>query len=303
MQGFGALRASCAKVDPVFRLTRCSLPRRSIGSIPKVQIHCRVRCFSLAMALMIIPAADLTAPAALSRERQAACLPEARPDRLQGLTPQGDLILGSERSAKLWGLRLPDEGPHRERALAWLRSWSGQPILLQGNATRDRWERTAVRIRLADDSNPLDFAHGLIESGLAIVDSGSTDTFCHPDLLALEETARERSLGVWNDDRYKPIDAEQTDRLRSRLGSFVLVEGRVRSVGERAQRTYLNFGEHWAEDFTIIIPKKTWKLMVDRGLGAAAFKGRRIRARGILEPWQGAALTIEVPEMIERLPR
>jgi hypothetical protein len=41
--------------------------------------------------------------------------------------------------------------------------------------------------------------------------------------------------------------------------------------------------------------------MVERGLDSAALKGQRIRARGILEPWQGAALTIIVPEMIERL--
>jgi hypothetical protein len=63
----------------------------------------------------------------------------------------------------------------------------------------------------------------------------------------------------------------------------------------------LNFGGHWAEDFTIIIPKKTWKLMTERGIDATALKGRRIRARGILEPWQGTALTVVVPEMIERL--
>jgi hypothetical protein len=63
----------------------------------------------------------------------------------------------------------------------------------------------------------------------------------------------------------------------------------------------LNFGEHWAEDFTIVIPRKTWKLMGERGLDAAALKGQRIRARGILEPWQGTSLTLLMPEMIERL--
>jgi hypothetical protein len=81
----------------------------------------------------------------------------------------------------------------------------------------------------------------------------------------------------------------------------VLVEGRIRSIGERTQRTYLNFGGLWAEDFTIIIPRKTWKRMSDRGMGAEALKGRRIRARGILQPWQGTAFSIVIPEMIERL--
>ncbi|WP_457089323.1 hypothetical protein [Microvirga sp. P5_D2] len=72
-------------------------------------------------------------------------------------------------------------------------------------------------------------------------------------------------------------------------------------MGERKQTTYLNFGGHWAEDFTIVIPRKVWTLMAERGLDAASLKGRRIRARGILQTWQGTALTIEMPEMIERL--
>src|SRR5690606_12544887 len=146
--------------------------------------------------------------------------------------------------------------------------------------------------RLADAAPALNLSHGLVEAGLAVVDPGSSSMLCEPELLALEATARERSLGIWNDDRYKPVNAERADDLRDRIGRFVLVEGRIRSVGERAQRTYLNFGEHWAEDFTIVIPKKTWKQMESRGLNAAALKGRRVRARGILEPWQGTALTV-----------
>jgi hypothetical protein len=147
----------------------------------------------------------------------------------------------------------------------------------------------------------LDWAHGLVEAGLALVDAGTEGVLCQPELLALEATARERHLGVWADDRYKPLDANQSERLRERIGSFVLVEGRIRSIGERKQRVYLNFGGLWAEDFTIIIPKTTWKQMSDRGLGADALKGRRIRARGILQPWQGTAFSIVIPDMIERL--
>jgi hypothetical protein len=154
---------------------------------------------------------------------------------------------------------------------------------------------------LANEANPLDLGQGLIEAGLALVDPAPAESFCQPELLALEETARERSLGLWTDDRYKPIDVALTDNLRDRVGSFVLVEGRIRSVGERAQQTYLNFGGNWAEDFTIVIPHKIWKLMAGRGPGAQALRGRRIRARGILQSWQGTALTVVIPEMIERL--
>ena len=113
--------------------------------------------------------------------------------------------------------------------------------------------------------------------------------------------ARERSLGVWADPRYKAVSVGQASRLRERIGRFTVVEGRVRSVGERPQRTYLNFGTDWASDFTIIIPKQAWTALLKRGWSAAALTGRAIRARGIVEDWQGPALTVTLPETIEVL--
>jgi hypothetical protein len=84
-------------------------------------------------------------------------------------------------------------------------------------------------------------------------------------------------------------------------GRFVLVEGRIRSVGERQQRTYLNFGSDWANDFTIIIPKRTWAIMRDRDLSARALNGRRVRGRGVIEIWRGPTMEISAAEMLEIL--
>ncbi len=257
------------------------------------------------LALCFGPALDIAIQEAIAQplpapRRTAVCIGEARSDRLQGLTPEGDLILGAGQLARLAGIRLPDAPPHRENALSWLKARSGEPALVQGTDKHDRWDRISMRIK-SPGGPPLDWAHGLVEASLALVDAGLDSVFCQPELLALEATARERRLGVWADDRYKPLDANQSERLRERVGSFVLVEGRVRSIGERRQRVYLNFGGLWAEDFTIIIPRTTWKQMLDRGLGVEALKGRRIRARGILQPWQGTAFSIGMPDMIERL--
>ncbi|WP_114943395.1 thermonuclease family protein [Microvirga calopogonii] len=231
----------------------------------------------------------------------AVCSAEARPDRLQDLSPEGDLVLASLGPALLAGVRLPDAPPYRDQALAWLRERAGEPNLVQAGERSDRWGRKSVRIRSGGAMPSLDWSHSLVEAGLAITDAGLDDTFCQPELLALEATARERRLGLWADDRYKPMDVNQPERLRDRIGSFILVEGRVRSIGERKQRTYLNFGGQWAEDFTIIIPRKTWRQMSDRGMGAEALKGRWIRARGVLQPWQGTSFSILIPDMIERL--
>ncbi|WP_194164609.1 thermonuclease family protein [Microvirga thermotolerans] len=239
--------------------------------------------------------------AGLPARPASACAGTTGPDRLLSLTPEGDLVLSAGGAARLAEIRLPDSGPARPEAEAWLKTLVDRPLLVTTGPERDRWGRLPVRIRIPDPAGGTDAAEALVESGLAMVDPGTGETLCRPELLALEETARERNLGLWADALYKPLDANRIDRLQDRFGTFVLVEGRVKSVGERRQRVYLNFGGHWAEDFTIIIPKRTWKTMTDRGATAASLEGRRIRVRGILEPWQGAAITVVVPEMIERL--
>jgi hypothetical protein len=232
--------------------------------------------------------------------RVSRCSGSLTEDRIITVNDDGSLVLAKGQMAKILGLRLPEEA-HRRQAADLLRVHREKAISVEGIGERDRWGRLPVRIRSAHDKVVVDLSYVLVETGLALVDPGSDRAFCQPELLAFEETAREQRLGLWAEARYNPIPAEKNELLRERVGSFVIVEGRVRSVGERKQTTYLNFGEHWAEDFTIIIPRKVWTLMAERGLGAAALKGQRIRARGILQSWQGTALTIELPEMIERL--
>lgn len=220
---------------------------------------------------------------------------------MTAVSDDGSLVLAQGQLAKMSGLRLPETEAHRRQAADLLRVHKEKPVSIEGLGEKDRWGRLPVRIRFMSNKTVVDLSHVLVEAGLALVDPGAGPVFCQPELLAFEETAREQRLGLWAEARYNPIQAERTELLRERVGSFVIVEGRVRSIGERKQTTYLNFGGHWAEDFTIIIPRKVWTLMAERGLGAAVLKGQKIRARGILQSWQGTALTIEMPEMIERL--
>ena len=241
------------------------------------------------------------APLAEASAAKAPCPPATVVDWIETVTEDGEPVLRSSGPVRLMGLRLPDEAPSRTAALTWLRGRQGREVLVQGAPARDRWGRLPARLVLAGQAERLDVAHGLVESGLALVDTASGEGACTPETLALEATARDRGLGLWAEDRYKPVPVGDVTRLRERIGQFTLVEGRIRSVGERRQQTYLNFGTDWATDFTIVLPKRVWTLLQERGLGRAALEGRRIRARGILEERQGPALTISAPEAVEVL--
>ena len=247
---------------------------------------------SLVFALLALPIPALGS---------AACPPATGEDWLDGVTEDGDLVLRSRGAARVADLRLPEASPAREAALRWLKHRRGHAVLVQGGPARDRWNRVAVRLVLVQDAMRLDLAHGLVENGLALVDPDTGERGCVLATLALELTARERGLGVWTDDRYKPVLVEDIVRLRERVGQFTLVEGRIRSVGERRQQTYLNFGSDWASDFTIVVPKRVWSLVQERGLSAAALRGRRIRARGVLEERQGPSMVMTAVDAIEVL--
>jgi hypothetical protein len=250
-------------------------------------------------------------PAAGEERGRGGCEGMRSQDRVRQVSGLGDVLLESGRTASLVGIRLPEDEAGRGPALAWLRAREGHAVLVRAFGPPDRWDRQPSALAPGDGagegpgnapgSPPEDFAKALVGAGLALVDAGVAETHCAPDLLAAEGQARKRSLGIWAQDRYKPLDAAQRDGLRERAGTFVVVEGRVRSIGERPQTTYLNFGGAWAEDFTIIISKKTWTRMAERGLTPDTLRGRRVRARGVLEAWQGTALRIRAPEMIERI--
>jgi Staphylococcal nuclease homologue len=249
---------------------------------------------SVAAALLgVLPALAQSGPPQRNGER---CPAIAGSDRLAEVAPDGSLSLATAGLARLSGIRLADDGPHRATAIAWLVGRVGQDLTTRAAGPRDRWGR--IPVRLAAPSDREDLAAALVAAGLAMVDPTHPEGLCDPQLLATEQSARERGLGLWAEARYKPL-AVDAPALGERAGQFAIVEGRIRSIGEREQRTYLNFGSDWSSDFTIILPRRVWTGLVDRGFTAGALRGRRIRARGILENWQGTAITVIVPEMLE----
>jgi endonuclease YncB( thermonuclease family) len=248
----------------------------------------------------LLATVSLTLPAAGS-DVPPACPPATASDRLDAVTQEGEPVLRSGAIVRLAGVRLPDAPPAREAALAWLRDTRGREVLVHAGSERDRWGRLPARLVLLEGTGRLDVAHGLVEAGLAVVEPATGEGACVLETLALEATARERGLGLWVGDRYKPVRVEDVTGLQERIGQFTLVEGRVRSIGERRQQTFLNFGTDWASDFTIIVPKRVWSLLQQRSLGRSALQGHRIRARGVLEQRQGPALTITAPEAVEAL--
>ncbi|HMO29921.1 DNA-binding protein [Enterovirga sp.] len=237
----------------------------------------------------IVLALLLAALPALAQGRAGRCEGEAWEDRLLRVTPLGDLATASGSLLRLADLRLGED------AAAILAAFEGEAIAVGAAGAPDRWGRRAARVLLAQDGT--DLAILLLREGLALVDTGEAPSLCRPALLAEEVQARGKREGVWAGILLPAGDAAA---IADRAGSFAVVEGVVSSVGERARRTYLNFGPDFRRDFAVSIPRRNWEEMKRAGL-SADLKGRRIRVRGLVEMRRAPAMEITSADMIERL--
>ncbi len=216
---------------------------------------------------------------------------------LSGVSAEGEFRLEGSGLVRLSDIRLAPDGEAARRGASFLSSLAGKPVRVREVAPSDRWGRTSAEIEIAGAA-PIDLAELLVSEGLAVVDPGHRDILCRPNLLGAEDAARRNRVGLWREGTW-PIQATATDYLAGLAGAFVIVEGRVVSVGERRERTYLNFGRDWSRDFNATIPRRSWEALKARGVTAASLTRRTVRVRGILEARRAPTLDLAVPDMLE----
>ena len=209
----------------------------------------------------------------------------ARAEVLEGVGLRGEIRLASGGRALLDSLRWPDAPEPAAAARSWLDARRGTGLTVTPRGQPDRWGRERADIQVAEGDT--DLAGGLIGEGLAFADANEADSLCRPALRLVEAAAQAKGLGLWREPLPAATDGPA---LRAFAGRFVVVEGRLRHVGERGARTYLDFGARGADALTVTVSKRTWRMVRARGLSAASLEGRTVRVRGILEVWRGPTL-------------
>ena len=248
------------------------------------------------MRLLPCLAATLISAFAHAGEITPACGGDAVPSVIRAVGEDGEVTLGSGRRLVLADVRLADRGG---AAGIWLGSLAGAPAAVTEIGAPDRWNRVAARIATGGAA-PVDLAELLLGEGWALVDPGERGALCRPDLLATEASARRRRLGWWA-QRDHLLDAGDLPGLTAAAGRFVVVEGRVASVGERRSWTYINLGRDWSRSLTVSIPKRVWTSLAGRGISATSLARTKIRVRGIVEMRRGPGIELAVGELLERL--
>lgn len=236
----------------------------------------------------------------------------AEDDAVAAVEETGDVVLASGRRARLLDVRwtslddtadaaaTPQAVSARPGALAWLRTLRAVRVTTLSAGAVDRWNRSpaVLAVPSGGPAAPVDVAELLVAEGLALVDAGERDRLCRPELLAVEASARAARRGVWRDRPHRALDLEGLGR---QAGRFTAIEGRVVSVGERRERTYLNFGRDFAKDFAVVLPKRSWAALKEAGHSASSLRGRLVRVRGVVEVRRGPSVEVTAADMVEVL--
>lgn len=215
------------------------------------------------------------------------------------------VLLENGREVRLVGLQAPklalgrpnfDDWPLAAEARAYLSALllDETVSLSYGGAREDRYGRLLAHMRLADGKW---VQADMLAAGLARVYSFADNRACAEALLGREAAARRDRRGIWALDYYAPRDASRTKQLLRLVDTFQLVEGRVHDIATVRGRTFINFGEDWRTDFTIVIQpgdRRSFPDVLDRYT--------HVRVRGWIKSFNGPEIVATHPEQIELLP-
>lgn len=178
-----------------------------------------------------------------------------------------------------------------------LSRWHGADIKLYSSQKKpDRHGRIMGHGFLTAAQTEIWMQGALLATGKAVVNTRESDLTCRAKMLALEQDARLKKLGVWKDNGVH-LSSQDLELLSAREGHFQLVTGKIISIGDRKKRFYLNFGSNWKQDFTVVI-EKTGKNAYGGDLEKLK-QGVFVRVRGILENNGGPMIRVNHEAQIE----
>ena len=243
-------------------------------------------------------AAEITVPDGLARDGAPGVVVEI---------VDGDTVkLRDGREVRLVGLQAPKLPLGRRGFKTWPLAGEAKQALSRltlqqtvtlhfGGRRMDRHGRVLAHLAGTDGS----WVQGrMLSLGMARVYSFRDNRAAVRAMLELESRARRERRGIWRHPYYRV--RRDTDAGRD-IGSFQLVEGRVRAIATVRDRTYLNFGADWRRDFTVTVRNRHRRLFDAAGLSLGSLEGRRIRVRGWLDSRNGPMIEATHPEQIEIL--
>lgn len=237
----------------------------------------------------------IAAFAGASARAASGCAPDDTASttvQLTGLDPAGDPLLGDGRRLRLVGLAPRQSPEEASRFDAGLRGFLSRPLGLAILGEPDRWGRLPARLSVPPASpadTPQDLAQLLLARGAALplAEPGAS-----PCETVQKPTVQKTVTSATQVSPLTAVDGHDLAAVKAQEGRYVMLEGRIASVGERSQRTYLNFSRRPKEAASIVLSRSLWRELKSAGWTASHLGGKRLRAYGVLSGRDGLLLEV-----------
>jgi hypothetical protein len=168
---------------------------------------------------------------------------------------------------------------------------------------KNRWQMTPAMIVRNANSAPTLFQKELLAAGEAIFMPQASGGACAKLLREGEQAARQAGHGLWGQNRAAPVYwAGNPDLLLEAAGDYVIVQGRIVSLGKTPRTRYLNFGRYWKTDFTVTIARSEEDAIATHlseiGLSFEDLAQKAVEIRGVLDVKDGPLMAWDHPEQL-----
>lgn len=259
------------------------------------------------MTVKPLLAAFLLLPALAAAAEPADGCAELSPDspvvRLAGLDEAGDPVLADGRRLRLVGLAPRQDDAEAQRFAAGVLRRRGADFALVLLGEADRWGRLPARLFESGAALARGLAEALVAEGAAMALPEARPARCTPPPTLAGGARRRQAAANAKPPPAVPavssaeiaLDSHDLAALRAHEGRLVLLTGRVASVAERGQRTYVNFSRRRGEAASIVLSKSLWRELKNAGWTASGLGRKRLRARGVLSGRDGLLLDVTSP--------
>ena len=213
------------------------------------------------------------------------------------------LVLDNQITVRLVGIQSPKIALNRKDFNEWPLGYEAKTalsdivlnkevMLYYGGRKMDRYGRALAHLFLNDGT----WVQGeMLKNGMARVYSFDDNRAIVREMLAEENEANEKSIGIWGLNFYKIKPQENSGRFTN---SFQLISGKIVDVATVRSNTYLNFGEDYKTDFTIVVSGRVKKMFEKMDINLANLKDKNIIVRGWLKYYNGPSIDLTHPEQL-----
>lgn len=226
---------------------------------------------------------------------------------IDGLT----ILMKDKTIIRLASLDIPDfhsqrHAPYSEEALKLLQNTlpTGTEVLLyqtRKNKTGRENRMGHALGHIVTKKEPIWINGAFLSHGIARTIIAANAVEMSAQLLKAEQQARTHKRGIWS--KGSDYLVLTPDTAAQAMGQYAIIEGIVQKTASIRNNVYLNFGENWKTDFTIMITPTIRKKLAQQGIHPLSLSGETVRVRGWAREYNGPLIELDVPEHLELIPQ